>query len=90
MTLPSKPKMLPYLSVVPGRRPENKMHTSLGHAKNAVQNYPKNGGWRHDREKGGTVCGGQIYQWCSECNEWELLYDVAPGSWQADLPWRNE
>lgn len=90
MTLPSKPKILPYLTVVPGRHPENKMHTSLGHAKNAVQVYPRSGGWRSDPNKGWPVCGGQVYRWDYEIHDWELLYDIEPGSWQADLPWKGE
>lgn len=91
MTLPSKPKILPYLTVVPGRHPENKMHTILGHAKNAVQGYPKSGGFRWNRElRCGNVCGGQVYRWNYEIHDWELLYEIEPGSWKADLPWKDE
>jgi hypothetical protein len=43
MPTPPKPplKVYPYMTVIPGRRPEVKLHTNIGQGKNAMRQYPK-------------------------------------------------
>lgn len=38
----------------------------------------------------GAVCGGQLYRWDTEANDWVLLYDVPMGTYQDELPWLAE
>lgn len=77
MTLPSpQPKFMPYLSIIPNRRPEQKTHTNIGHAKNAVNDKL---GYR------GASCDMQIFEYRD--NGWELLYDIKKGD--LEPPWRK-
>jgi hypothetical protein len=72
-------KSRPYLSIIPTRSPEQKTHTSLGHAKNAVNNKIWSGySHRHDMA---------IYEWVD--NDWKLLYDIPAGTTENNLPWRK-
>lgn len=79
--LPAQPKVFPFLTVIPGRRPQQKMHTSVGHAKNAFQDT---GYGRHRT--------GQLYKWSGE--GWELLYDVPEQTETVKVQgysgWRNQ
>lgn len=61
--LPAQPKVFPFLTIVNERRPKQKMHTSLAHAKNAF--------WG---SSSGAHRTGQLYKWAGE--GWELLYDI--------------
>lgn len=77
------PKFHPYLTIVPGRRPEQKTHTSLGHAKNAMLipcGYTT----------GYIVRGGQIWEYDSEGGEWAMIYEVAPGTLESQVPWKKD
>lgn len=77
MSLPSpQPKFSPYLSVIPVRRPVQKTHHNIGHAKNAV-----NGKWGGYR---GADCDMQIFEHTEE--GWKLLYDIKKGDMEP--PWR--
>lgn len=79
-----KPAPTPYLTVIPGRRPEQKVHTSINAAKNAFGPGRRNDNLRSPH--GGryyslnTHGWGQLYQMVD--GEWELLYDVP----QPDVP----
>lgn len=57
------PKIDPYLTIIPGRTPEQKLHSKIGHAKNAFSqaSYYK-GRW------------GQLFEW--KDGEWSLLFDI--------------
>ena len=77
--LPDPTKM--FLSVVPNRfGPKFKLHTNIGHAKNAlaVKRDVRDGEARWANKPG----GGQIYQLVDM--EWQLVYDVPIGG---PLPW---
>lgn len=94
-------KVTPYLSVVEGRRPRQKTHTSLAHAKNAfdtprfnplVEGYNgRQGAWTHG--------WGTLYEF--KDGDWVVLYDVrqpeqsdgVQGKWKVEYetrPWRLE
>jgi hypothetical protein len=76
--LPSPYEVRPYMTVVPGRRPMAKAHTSIGHAKNALLT---------DGSKYNTVRGGELYEWRD--GQWSLLYSVPPNSPESKIPWRR-
>ena len=81
---PSPYQMYPYLTDVPLRRPRQKLHENLGHAKNSVAvmyGYDYDTGQR-------TVRGGQIYEWNPLHSQWELIYDVAYETPSDKLPWK--
>jgi hypothetical protein len=71
-----QPRLTPYLSVIPVRRPVQKTHHNIGHAKNAV-----NGKWGGYR---GADCDMQIFEHTKE--GWKLLYDIKKGD--LEPPWR--
>lgn len=77
------PQIKPYLTIIEARTPKQKMHTSLGHAKNALT---------YDKSRSGT-----LWEWVD--GEWVLLYTVTsyvvPASsndywkrYKQDVPWR--
>lgn len=77
MSLPSpQPKFTPYLSIIPHRRPQQKTHNNIGHAKNAV-----NGKWNR---RLGAECDMQIFEFSDD--GWQLLYDIKKGDMEP--PWR--
>lgn len=87
--VPPPPVTPPYCTVVPGRTPGTKTHTSLGHAKNAVA-VPTYAGGHRDGDAGHYcygVRGGQLYEWNG--TEWAVLHDVTPNSPECELPWRQ-
>lgn len=57
------PSIMPYLTIIPGRQPNQKLHKAIGHAKNAFSqaSYYK-GRW------------GELYEW--KDGEWVLLYTI--------------
>lgn len=67
-----------YLTVLPSRRPRDKAHTNLGHAKNALT---------YSASSGIIRVWGAIYEWVD--GEWKLLYEVWPGMKVKDAPWKN-
>lgn len=84
------PSAYPYLTICPSRRPVQKLHTAIGHAKAAVQaqmishrlgerrpnvTYTKRA--THDME---------IYEY-GETGP-ELLYSIPAGTLTEDLPWK--
>jgi hypothetical protein len=82
-TLQPAIKVYPFLTVIPNRHPAQKLHTSLGHAKNAVHArmfYVRNGGYA-------TTVPIQLYKY--ENDDWVLLYDIPSGTRKDDLPWLN-
>lgn len=70
----------PYLTVIPDRLPKQKVHTNLGHAKNAI-NY------RTDAWGQGTPSECLLYEWKDD--EWQLLYRVPAGTSKKNLPWNK-
>lgn len=85
-----------FLSRIPDRRPMDKLHSNVGHAKSGV-NYYFNGftGRTHgnirirkaaaERKYEHTGCDMEIYQMGE--NGWELLYEIKKGD--EELPWRK-
>lgn len=72
MVMP-EPKVFPYLTIIPGRRPEQKMHEKIGHAKNAFEQHPGSG----------YRCRyGKLYQYID--GEWVLLYDIPEQTYTVD------
>lgn len=79
-------EMYPYLSVMENRSPEQKLHSNLGHAKNAIG---QGGGYDYRNDKYVRMArGGQIYEWDPIHNEWKLLYDVPARTPVSELPWK--
>jgi hypothetical protein len=78
--LPNPHTYKPYMTEVKGRRPFRKIHTSIGHAKNALLMY----GSVYN-----TIRGGKLYDWNTDTNEWSLLYDIPENSPESKIPWRK-
>lgn len=79
MSLPSpQPKLTPYLSIIPTRRPMQKTHANIGHAKNAVNGKIAS----YSR---GAECDMQIFEFKDD--GWSLLYDIKKGD--IEPPWRE-
>lgn len=98
-------KATPYMSIVEGRRPRQKVHTQLSHAKNAFDSPRLNplagfaytiggrpGGARH------THGWGAIFEFVD--GDWKLLFEVPQpteadgheGKWRTEYetrPWRK-
>lgn len=97
MTELIKPPTAFWLSLIPFRRPTQKLHTSIGHAKNAIAGrthwrgvtlHEEIDGIRTGRTKYATpVQGGQIWYWRGE--DWELVCDIPAGTLNVRLPWRT-
>lgn len=67
---------VPYMTVIPGRRPETKVHKRISDAKNAFDT-PKPNRFVVDGQKYGrnyTHGWGQLYEF--KDGEWHLLFDV--------------
>jgi hypothetical protein len=69
-------KSFPYLTVIPDRRPVQKVHTGLGQAKNAIlfRDYGR-----------GIPRDCQVYEWSNE--GWTLLWDIPAGATRDEMPW---
>lgn len=67
----------PYLTVVPRRQPEQKIHKTLGHAKSAITNQI----WYSE----GSFHDMKVYVY--DDGAWQLIYDIPKGTRKADLPW---
>lgn len=83
MTKPNLiPKVKPYLTIIEDRRPVQKMHSSLGHAKNA---------FTFDRSRAGT-----LWEW--KDGDWSLLHTITRkrtntdyySGWKQSIPWHKE
>lgn len=78
----SAPKVLPvinvpYMTVIPGRTPETKVHKRISDAKNAFDTPKHNPFFRPPEDKYSyprTHGWGQLYEFKE--GEWHLLYDV--------------
>lgn len=78
-TVNPQPKVQPYLTIIPTRRPVQKLHANLGHAKNAINNacYNYSNKAYDDLE---------LWQWSAE-GGWELLHFIKAGTGRGQLPW---
>ena len=77
LKLPTAPKAPRFLTVIPARIPEQKLHTSIGNAKNAVS-------FRVGYSSG-AVCDMAIYEWVNDA--WVQRFDIPDGTKFKDLPW---
>lgn len=80
------PKIRPFATIVAGRSPREKVHASIGAAKNALVYTPG--------------CSGTVWG-LDEHGEWQLLYEVTAeyipasvnpngfGRWVQHIPWRT-
>lgn len=69
-------KITPYLTIVEGRKPKQKTHTTLGNAKNAFDTprfNPLVEGY-NGRKGAHTHGWGGLYQYTG--TEWKLIYEV--------------
>lgn len=70
------PKTVPWLTIIPLRKPEMKVHASETLAKNAVVSSMY----------GGSISTGiHVYRWDSPTEEWVLVYDIPRG--ERRIPW---
>lgn len=74
--LPKQPEPMPYLTVVVGRKPEQKLHKRIADAKNAFDTPKRNPEVpkRTGSASGYTHGWGQIYGWNG--HGWQLLIEV--------------
>jgi hypothetical protein len=77
--IPTMPKPFTHMTVIPFRRPLQKAHTNLGHAKAAIS-YKT--GWR------GAESDMELYE--LKDGEWSLLWKVPEGTAYNDLPWKKK
>lgn len=68
-----QPGIQPYLTIIPNRYPQQKLHAKIGFAKNAFQNP-----WGYNTNRVGT-----LWEWVD--GVWELLYTVER---EGNPPWR--
>jgi hypothetical protein len=79
-----------YLTYVPGRNIYQrrhkgfKQHKNIGHAKLAINQALYNYGYNGSAHRMG------IWEFNFETKQWDLLYDIAPGTLIRNLPWRDE
>jgi hypothetical protein len=76
----SPARATPYLTVIPDRLPKQKVHASLGHAKNAI-NY-------RDQWRTGIPSDCVIFEWKDDA--WQVLYEIPKGTHGGDMPWNKE
>lgn len=100
METPSlKPPTEFWLSVITGRFPVQKLHTSPGHAKLAItgRSSYRRGEYLFEEIDGirtgrtihaQRVEGGQIWHW--DAGEWELDYDIPADTLDIHLPWKDQ
>lgn len=77
-----------YLSYVPGRGRYSKFagfkqHKNIGHAKLAINQALYNYRGRSTHRMG-------IWEFNFETHNWDLLFDIAPGTLISNLPWKKE
>lgn len=78
-----------FLTYVPGRDIYSrkysgfKQHKRIGDAKNAINQALSSYGNRQSGHRMG------IWEFNFSTNEWDLLYDIAPGTKVHELPWRE-
>lgn len=77
------PKIKPYLTDIATRRPRQKLHGTLHHAKAAVVNATW--GYGHNAK---TPCGISLWEWRD--GAWHSVYEIAQGTLRDDLPWKKE
>ena len=70
----------PYMTVIPERNPRQKLHGTIGQAK-AAATTPGRIYAPRDYAKKDVA----IYEWNSETESWDLLYEIRAGE---KLPWR--
>lgn len=88
-TPPAYQEFVPkYLTYVPGRNiyqrrnPGFKQHKNIGHAKLAINQALST--------YNGAAHRMGIWEFNFETRQWDLLYDIAPGTLIRNLPWRTE
>ena len=77
--MPNPLKIQPFLTVIPGRTPKQKLHANIGHAKLAIRNampYSPTKGCYYDM---------QMFEW--KDGAWALLHDFPSGTTTLELPW---
>lgn len=60
-----------------------KQHKRIGDAKNAINQALSSYGHQGSAHRMG------IWEFNFATNQWDLLYDIAPGTKRSELPWRN-
>lgn len=69
----------PYLTVIPDRIPQQKVHKNIGQAKNAVS-------YRASLHyKRGIPNDCQVYEW--KDSQWVILWDIPAGTEVDEMPW---
>lgn len=86
----------PYMTVIPARFPRQKLHATLGQAKNAASYFTYHSHGRYVDAGNGDKryvydthfgCDVAIYKWNGAIEEWYLLYELHPGD---EVPWRQK
>lgn len=67
------------MTVIPYRRPKQKAHINIGHAKNAVS-------FKVSRYVG-AECDMELYE--LRDGEWSLLWTIPKGTMESELPWKT-
>lgn len=100
MSTPTPPQLLTHLTVIKNRNPEQKVHKTLGHAKQAVltklwyvpgseateKRVWGNGQVWYERPKA-LETDVQVYE--LKDGEWSLLWDLRRGTLVSELPWKT-
>lgn len=98
-SMPVPPNPPEYMTWVQGRRPEYRLHKTLGHASNSVAGNTRSyrpgykvhyfdPSYDHDRNYEITRdCA--IYQWDENSRTWQEMFSVSAGTSWADRPWKH-
>lgn len=84
MDSPNPVKVTPYLTIIPGRLPRQKMHSTLGHAHNAINTALWQG---RNRGVDGSLEEMAVFQFTGV--EWVEIEHYPVGTKERDLPWRK-
>lgn len=79
------PKIQPYLTIIPSRRPKQKLHSTRGHAKLAIVNAVQcNGYWGQVKRSPSDI---EAFEW--KDGEWAPLWSLPQGEFDV-YPWEQE
>lgn len=84
MNPPTPPPAKTWATYVSSRRPQKKLHTNGGHAKNAIAHSIEKNSWCS------IVPSEDMIIWQQVDDEWVVYAHISKDMKVEDLPWRNK